>query len=71
MTCHPCHLAQSNPHSGRFDTGCRACTVRHVALMPQLHRRLYIDALAPDNREAFTEEVKTEMRRHKALKATA
>jgi hypothetical protein len=32
---------------------------------------LYIDKLSPDNREAFTEEVKTEMRRHKAMRSTA
>jgi hypothetical protein len=71
-TCRACLSAVVNPLSGRFDTAnCRACLARHVALMPQLHRRMFIDTVSPDTREAFVDAVKSEMRRIKALRANA
>lgn len=39
MTCPACTIAETDPRTGHYRTGCQSCTARALAQSPAAHRR--------------------------------
>lgn len=48
--CTACEAAARNPHSGRYNANCDACTVRAVALSPQFYAAERAGQMTPNYR---------------------